>query len=347
LNNEHAEAPGANTNGARSSIVSAALRKPAVVGMAGLVVGLVIGVALGRGLVSSEGKTAVEPLQVRPPPQAVVQKPEVPAAPPYEYRRHLGRQRLKGKEAEGFAPLDVAGRQAVQITGKEATLRFGIDPKPGDYALTTIVHLEGAKGGTLRTHLDGQPLGTATLEDGWDIYYGAIPAALLGKRNHELSLSVEGIAKNGMVAVDSVAVVPLASEATVIPGRPGEGSWVDGFSKPQGGSIWSDGAQSVMGMVLAPASVDYRLTVKGKAMPNIAPLTVSAKINGTDVGSAVVVRKLAEATWSVPAKALRAGLNRIEFSYASTGRPSDFNPESKDNRALAVRFSTVSLRPSR
>ena len=80
-------------------------------------------------------------------------------------------------------------------------------------------------------------------------------------------------------------------------------------------------------------------------MPTLAPLQVTVKVNGTDVGSKEFEPKAREARWSIPAGVLRAGLNQIELSYAKTARPVDYNPKSKDKRELALRYGKVALLP--
>ncbi len=324
----------------------ALLRRPDVVGVAGVVFGVAIGMVLGRETAGS-GSTSVEPLQGRPAKaRKVREEPPEPAVPSHEFRRHLGRHLPKGDAVEGFTPLGLPGRRAAQLTGNEGVLRFGVDPKPGDYALTAIVHLEGSKAGTLQPALDGQMLASSKLEQGWGMYSSPVPPALLSKPQHELALKVDGAGEGAIVAVDSVAIVPVTSEVNLVPNSAGEGNWIEGFSKPSGNTRWSDGPRSVVGVVLAPRAGEYQLVVQGSALWRIAPLTVSAKVNDTDVGTAVFAKKVTESTWKVPAKALRTGLNRIELVFSSTVRPSEVDPASKDKRALALLFSSVSLRPA-
>jgi hypothetical protein len=316
------------------------------VGVAGVVFGVAVGLVLGRETAGS-GSTNVEPLKAQPSKERKVrEEPAAPAVPPHEYRLHLGRHLPKGDAADGFAPLALPGRRAAQLSEEEGLLRFGVEPKPGDYALTAIVHVEGSKQVTLLPRLDGQALSSSKLEPGWGMYSSPVPPALLGKPRHELALKLDGAGDGSVVAVDSVAVVPVTSEALLVPNAAGEGNWIEGFSKPSGNTRWSDGPRSVVGVVLAPRAGDYQLVVRGSALWRIAPLTVSAKVNGTDVGTAVFAKKETESAWNVPAKAMRAGLNRIEMTFPSTHRPSDLDSKSKDKRALALRFSGVSLRPA-
>lgn len=125
------------------------------------------------------------------------------------------------------------------------------------------------------------------------------------------------------------------------------GALVDGFGKPSATYVWNQGERSLIGVVLEPVAAEYRLTVKGSTLPQLDPLTVTGKVNGTSVGTAVFGKHSTEAYWSVPPNTLRPGLNSVEFSYPKTIKPSDLKPNSKDDRPLAVRFSHVGLAPAR
>jgi hypothetical protein len=122
---------------------------------------------------------------------------------------------------------------------------------------------------------------------------------------------------------------------------------LEGFSKPGGESAWSDGARSVLAIPLSPEPTDYRLTVRAGALSRLAPLTVTAKVNGTELGKAVFAKKVTENSWVVPVKSMKPGPNRVEFSYPETARPTEYNPNSQDKRLLALRFYSVALQPGR
>ena len=307
--------------------------------------GLCVGVVLGRETAPSAALAVGEVRPSKDESAAPPPREAVPEAPREDYRRHLGRRLPKGDGAKGFAPLALPSRKAAQLTNKEATLRFQIGAAQKDYALTTIVFLEGSKVGTLQAHLDGTALTTVALKEGWGIYSSPVPRPLLDGEKHDLTLRVDGISDTAVVGVDSVAIAPVGPSASFNFGDQGVGTLVDGFSKPSGDSAWSDGDSSTVGFVLAPEPKEYRLAIRGSALSRLAPLTVTAKVNGKDLGTAQFEKRTEERTWSVPANTLVPGLNRIEFSYPATARPSEYNPKSNDKRALALRFYDLSLQP--
>jgi hypothetical protein len=325
-----------------------------VIAVLGVLAGLGVGVVLGRETAPNESAVSQSAKPARgksrgAPEDGDSKGRESPDEdiPTQEYRRHLGRHLPRDDRAQGFAPIGVNSRRVAQIKNKDASLRFAIDPAPGDYVLSTIVYLGESKAGTLRLQLDGQALNALALSEGWNMYASPLPRALLDKPNHELTFTVDGVSETAVVGVDSVAVIPSSDEANFSLGAQGVGNLIDGFSKPSGESAWSDGPTSTLGVVLAPAEVDYRLTVRAGALSRLAPMTVSARVNGKDVGTAAFSKKTAASTWSIPAKTLVQGVNRIEFLYPATAKPVDYNPKSRDKRALALRVYGVSLQPAK
>jgi hypothetical protein len=347
------------------------LRRREVIAAASALVGLGIGVVVGRESIQgdvaasqrdkitadgSQGDritTAEGRLAAARGEDAERETVDVPVQ---EYRRQLGRRLPKA--SQGFDQLSLPGRRVAQIVGKEATLPFEFEPVPGSpYALTAVFYVESGKKVELMPELDGRPLSRATLGEGWTAYHSPVPKELLAERKHALTLKVDpsaasakaekGAAQSVVVGVDSVAVAPVGKDISFDLGPRAIGSLIEGFSKPSKDSAWSEGGRSVIGVVLAPDPADYTLTVRAGALPRLAPLTVTAKINDSELGTAVFAKKATESSWSVPAKAMKPGLNRIEFSYPQTASPSEYNPTSKDKRRLALRFYRVALEPVR
>jgi hypothetical protein len=153
------------------------------------------------------------------------------------------------------------------------------------------------------------------------------------------------VADGVVVSVDAVAVVPIGSEVDFTMGEESVGHLVEGFANRSGRSVWSLGPRSVVGVALASAEGLYRLTVRGAALPPLAPLSVGCKVNGKDVGQAQFERRGTTASWAVPAGVLHQGANRIEFTYAKTAVPFELDPKSADKRELALRFLELSLVP--
>lgn len=329
----------------------AMLKKPVVVGLGAAIGGLILGVIIGRTSVGGQpsdpppSAAADERLTANRPEQ--VAEDVVPEGPLPWYRIYFGRP--LPKSARGFERIRGGARPASRLLGKEANVELELEPKPGAYVVTIVASLESAKKGTLNLLLDGQPLGLMELSSAWQIHAVTLPAGLLTSgRKHTLALRVEGAGQAPIVNVDSLAVAPVGSEASLEMGAPSAvGALVDGFGRPSATHVWNQGERSILGVVLEPVAGDYRLSVRGSTLPQLDPLTVTAKVNGTSVGAAVFGRHSTEASWSVPVSALRSGLNRIELNYPKTIKPSDLKPGSKDDRPLAVRFKYVGLKPAR
>ncbi len=324
-------------------------RRPGVSAAAGALLGLGLGIALGRATVSvpqePAAKSASRPAEAAPltlSPKA--EEPEPEPEKTNEYRVQLGRNTPRGKQGRGFERERSGTRQVARLAEKESVIALDIEPTPGNYMLTAVIGLEGGKRGTLDTKWDGQALGSWTLEPGWAMYASPVPRALLASEHHELAFS--HASPDGVkISADSVAIYPVSDVAQFGMGPEAVGHLIDGFANIAGRRVWSYGPHSTIGVALEPAPKPYRLIVRGSALAALAPLTVSSKVNGTDIGSATFTAKVAESTWTVPAKVLRSGINRIELSYSKTARPTDLDPNAKDNRPLAVRFSNVELIP--
>jgi hypothetical protein len=161
-----------------------------------------------------------------------------------------------------------------------------------------------------------------------------------------LRIELGGAADGATLDIDSVAIVPVGSEVSIDMGAEAPGTLLDGFGKPAASYVWSSGEHSALGVVLAPvAAKDYTLSVSASSLAQLDPLNITATVNGTPVGASVLHKRSSEATWAVPAAALRAGLNRVEFTYPTTLKPSELKPTSKDHRELAVRYTRLSLQP--
>jgi hypothetical protein len=335
--------------GALESDFAGILRRPPVVGGVAAAVGLIAGILIGRASVDSAPAESysVNAALARKGPAGEPTGVEkvIPRGPSPWYRLHLGRN--LPKSAKGFEPVKDGSRRVARMASKEATLRFELaEVQPGPYAFTSVVSLEGGNKGALEVYLDGQSLVSFPLLEGWQTYSTPLPEEMLAQHTHELTLRVDGIGEKATVSWDGIAVAPVGSEVSLEMGTQAAGSLVDGFGKPSSTHVWNHGSSSTLGVVLAPAAnKDYRLTVRGSTLPRLAPLNVSAKVNETAVGTASFTQHAGTGAWSVPASALRPGLNRVEFRYPATVKASDRRPDSKDNRPLALRFTNVGLAP--
>jgi hypothetical protein len=324
----------------------------------GAAVGLSIGIFVGRatvtypsqdegaaagGSVASANKALKEAKAEKGAPRV---PPAPPAMPPDTYVASLGRYLPSIQGSEGFKAELSENRPAARLRGTDARLRFSFKPaenKP--YALAAIVQLEGANEARLEPSLDGHGLGTWTLAKGWALYSSPASKELLANTEHDLALEASGIADGEAVRVDSMALVPVGTGMIFNIGSESQGHLVDGFSNPGDRSVWSEGPRSVISGVLAPASKAYKLDVRSSAYHPLAPLSVVLRVNGSEVGTASVSKKVQDASWRIPPKVLRQGVNELVFEYSQVGQPSQFDPGSKDERALAMRYYSVRLVP--
>jgi hypothetical protein len=331
-----------------TSALAPLLRSPAILAGAGAVIGLILGIFIGRASVSSSSaSTADMPLaQAEARPHAKSKKRRAPAeepkAPTISYRQQLGRKLPPA--AKGLALARVQKREVANLVGTEATVPFQIAANDSSYVLASVVVLEGAKSANLKFQLDGKPAGASSLNEGWNLFTSPIQSGALSGTDHELALRLEA-PEGGSLGVESVAVLPVTAGVDMAMGTPAVGSLIEGFSRPSRDSVWSHGLRSVVGVVLAPSAADYRLKVEAAAISKLVPLSVSVKVNGKDVGSDLAQKKVSELSWGIPAKVLQNGVNRIEFSYPQTATPSEYDTKSTDNRPLALRFHRLTIQP--
>lgn len=316
-------------------------RRPAVLAAATGLVGLALGVIIGRETV--EEPSRVERALVAAPhdtDEGKVQEEEAPPAPKDRYSVRFTRS---AKGGDGFAQDDTTERVMAVISDKEARLHFEIAPGAASYALSAIVRVKDGTSGNLKVSIDNHALGSWALSGEWAAYTLPIGRELLSEGPHELAFSVNDLQPSALVGLDSVAVEPVGDELAIVMGPEAAGHLVAGFSKFEGKTVWSLGPRSTLAAVLGPKPGAYQLRVRGYALPTLAPLQVSAKVNGKDIGAVPFQSKTGESTWNVPPNVLHAGLNEIELAYEKTARPVDYNPRSKDKRALALRYSRVAL----
>jgi len=339
-------------SGTEPGSVGTWLHVPGITAAVGAIVGLGLGIIIGRATVSSVPESE-PPLALRAATAggegvkkdgAKPQKPqpEPEALPEDEDRVLVGRRLPEGKQGSGFERHRFGERPTAKLT-QASVLALDLQASSAEYALLAVLGLEGGKGSVV-PQLDERPLGSWAIEPGWGIYSAPVPHDALGSSQHQLKLTPT-VAGGAVVSVDAVALVPVGSEVSFSMGEESVGHLVEGFANRSGRSVWSLGARSVVGVALAPAAGPYSLTVRGSALPSLAPLKVDCKVNGKDIGSAQFERRGTGSRWAVPANVLRAGANRIEFSYAHTAVPSKLDPKSADNRELALRFTELSLIP--
>lgn len=252
---------------------------------------------------------------------------------------------LEGATVAGWQPATENGRTLARLTEPKATVQFDLAPVPGDYVLTGVARVTGAKNAKLTPTLNGKALPAWTVTDQWAMYTSKVPKDLLAASKDELALAAGTTKEPVTIELDSVALLPVSDRATIEMGAPLGGHLIDGFYRVESGKVrWSRGKKSVLGVVLAPGKGPYNLEIQGSGFPPISPVSAAVTINGKDVGSATFAKKFGSASWSVPPGVLTSGLNRIELTYDKSGQPKDFG-KSKDDRDIAVRIQRVIISP--
>jgi hypothetical protein len=252
---------------------------------------------------------------------------------------------LEGATVAGWQPIIDDGRPLARLTEPKATVQFDLTPVPGDYVLTAVARVEGAKSAKVTPTLNGKALPPWTLTGDWAMYSSKVPKDVLAASKDELALATAASKEPGTVKLDTVALAPVSDRATIELGAPVGGSLIDGFYRTERGKRrWSRGKKSIIGVVLAPGKVPYRLEIQGSGFPPISPVSTTATINGKEVGSAAFNKKFGSATWDIPAGVLTSGLNRIELTYEKSGQPKAFG-KSKDTRDIAAFIERIVVAP--
>jgi hypothetical protein len=323
-------------------------RRPlAIAAGVGALTGLLIGILVGRATVGtgSEPVSTSQKALKEKPAKAAKPPPDEPLTPPDAYRADLGRH--LGKDSRGFDKEVIEKRPTARIVGTDATLHFPFKAPGGkNYALTAVVQLDGASTGKLQANLDGRPVGTWELSKGWGLYSSPVGGELLSADEHDVTFAPTNVSKDGAVRIDSVAVIPVEDELSFAVGAESRGHLIEGFSKTETRSVWSEGPRSIIGGVLAPlAGSPYKAIVRCSAYPPLEPIDVRLSVNGKDVGTASVTRRVRDASWAIPPNLLRSGPNLFTLEYPKTGQPAKFKPGSTDERELAVRIFSVDVVP--
>ncbi|MGH7331704.1 MAG: hypothetical protein ACREKS_02945, partial [Candidatus Rokuibacteriota bacterium] len=112
------------------------------------------------------------------------------------------------------------------------------------------------------------------------------------------------------------------------------------------GMAWSLGRESTLGFFLPEAwSMTMELRLIPFSFPSAPPQWMRVAVNGHLLGEI----ELAPGDWrtyslSVPATAVKTGINTAQFTYRYVAAPSDMVPGSPDTRGLAVAFSRITLK---
>jgi arylsulfatase A-like enzyme len=107
---------------------------------------------------------------------------------------------------------------------------------------------------------------------------------------------------------------------------------------------WGMGERSTLSLdVLVPRDLELWFRCWPFAPEDGVPQTLTAFLNGTPLGQLSLAAEAASYRLGLPAAALLAGTNELEFRYARSRRPSDLWPGSSDERSLAVAWDALEL----
>lgn len=147
-----------------------------------------------------------------------------------------------------------------------------------------------------------------------------------------------------------IRLVPRADDFLVQPGTAADRPHlVRGFSGDEHGGqrpfAWSLGPESeVVGTLVHPEQ-PHVLQVVGRSIPYADSQATAVELNGRQVGTLEFRKSEASHGLLVPATFVRAGENRLVFRYEETVSPAAADPDSSDERALAVLFRSLHLFP--
>ncbi|MBI3932836.1 MAG: sulfatase [Acidobacteria bacterium] len=118
----------------------------------------------------------------------------------------------------------------------------------------------------------------------------------------------------------------------------------DGFHREAGGA---EGDSFLWSKRQAEVSLTWDDVVARAAVVDLAPYasvkkqSVVVSLNGTEVGRFVLNDVRHRYSLRLPAKAQRAGENRLRFAFARAASPADADPKNPDKRALAASFYSL------
>jgi hypothetical protein len=242
----------------------------------------------------------------------------------------------------------IGGRTAARLRPPSAELIVKLRPLPTDYVLGVIAMSEtDDKSVRLGVHVNAAMPGMLAPASHYGPTFVRIPrsAVLAGENTIKLNL-----AANAHFAVDMLTLRPIEAEAFIDVGTTeARQNLGGGFSVDEqfelGTSAWSDARTSRVLVWLKPSPQAYRLSVRASALAVIAPVSVTAQLNGKALGSFSAPSGFHTHDLPIPAEQLRDGQNVLEFSYGATHEPRESDSSSRDTRDLALRYDWLEIVP--
>lgn len=112
--------------------------------------------------------------------------------------------------------------------------------------------------------------------------------------------------------------------------------------------VWSEGKVSELQLpVPKPGKGDYRLALRARSLPSLAPQVVEVALNERPLGSVTLGRDWHGFILEIPAGTLRPGQNTLRFDYPGARKPTSNDSARGDARELAMALSAFWLAPGR
>jgi hypothetical protein len=265
----------------------------------------------------------------------------------------LGTAEVHGALHGRWTDASSGQRTAVRTTGT-AGLAVAINPGGESYGIGIVGRAEAEPGDHLdvTVKLNETTVGSWKVTPDWEMYAVVVQAKQLkqGSNSIDFEFKTSDAKRAPALVLDTFHLAslnasaeadlgPVKASATLVSGYYGrEGTGPDAFS-------WSEGKRTRVGLLLKPLNVDYELNIEGAAYGPVQPLEMKALVNGHAIGSSKVSAG-PRSSFKVPAGSFVTGMNTVDLVYSRSIRPSQVNPNSKDERELAMRILRVGARPS-
>lgn len=209
----------------------------------------------------------------------------------------------------------------------------------------------------VRIKLNGEPLDDFALARGWRRYQTLIRRGLLRKGRNQLDFTfdrvmrAEGDDTRKLAAVfDELEVAPADTTLSIDVGSDEARRYLGkGFSDVEhDGSrtfAWSDGPRTELKIPTLDTGAPTVFEVVARAYRPVVPLTVSVSLNDHPAGTFTLGAEYAAHALLLPGQFLDPISNVVALSYDRTAKPSDHEPGSSDERALAAAYDAFLLRP--
>ena len=243
----------------------------------------------------------------------------------------------------------IGGRSAARLRPPSAELSVRLRPLATDYVLGVFAMSEtDDKSERLGVHVNAAKPGLLAPGDHYGPTFVRVPRSAVLAGENAIKLIV---APNAHFAVDLLTLRPIESDVFVdIGASEARQNLAAGFSVDEsfelGSVAWSDAAVSRVVAWLKPVPGAYRLSVRASALGAIAPLAVTAQLNGKPLGSFSAGAGFDTHDLPIKPEQLRDGQNVLEFHYGATRQPREIDPASRDTRDLALRYDWLEIVPA-